>query len=124
MVYKTVMSTDVHPSAEWVYEQVKNELPSISIGTVYRVLDTLVDAGLVVKVGTTNGQARYDGKKSDHHHIYIKNTDQIKDFESEELSLFLKEYFGKRKIKNFKISEIKLQISGEMIDPNQSVQID
>lgn len=124
MVYKTVVNTEIHPSAEWVYEQVKEELPSISIGTVYRVLDTLVEAGLVKKVDTTNGQARYDAKKKEHHHIYIKNTDEIKDFESEELSLMLKQYFNGKKIGNFKIDEIKLQITGEVIDPSQSVQIE
>ncbi len=123
MVYKTVASTEIHPSAEWVYEQVKRELPTISIGTVYRVLDTLVEAGLVKKVDTTNGQARYDAKSKEHHHIYIKNTNEIKDFESEELSQMLKQFFSQQKIGNFKIDEIKLQITGEVIDPGQSVSI-
>lgn len=124
MVYKALLTTDIHPSAEWIYDEVKKELPGISIGTVYRVLDTLTAAGLAKKVDTTNGQARYDAKNTPHHHIYIKNTDQIKDFENEELNHLLEQFFREKKIKNFKITEIKLQVNGEVIDPAQSVHLD
>ena len=45
-------STTCHPTAEWVYQQLKPAIPDLSLGTVYRNLSMFKDEGLVISVGT------------------------------------------------------------------------
>ena len=68
-IYETLKGTKSHPDAEWVYEQVRREIPDISLGTVYRNLNQLCEHGLIKRVGTVNGQERYDGDVSPHAHF-------------------------------------------------------
>ena len=56
---------------------------------------------------------RYDAVLSNHHHLYCAETDRIEDYEDENLNHLISEYFTKNKIKNFKVQEIKLQITGQ-----------
>lgn len=59
-ILEAIRSTDTHPSAEWVYQTLKPEFPDLSLGTVYRNLTRFKEEGLVVSVGTVNGQERFD----------------------------------------------------------------
>ena len=56
---------------------------------------------------------RYDAVISPHHHLYCTETDRIEDFEDEYLDKIISGYFKKKKIKNFKIRDIRLQITGK-----------
>ncbi|MBN1152787.1 MAG: transcriptional repressor, partial [Dehalococcoidia bacterium] len=58
-----------HPSAEWVYSQVKRELPNISLGTVYRNLRRLTEAGEIASYESTGGVSRFDGCAATHYHF-------------------------------------------------------
>lgn len=68
LVYEAVMATDAHPTAEWVYEAVRRAAPRISLGTVYRNLQVLVEEGRL-RSFTRNGRIRYDGDVSPHDHF-------------------------------------------------------
>jgi Fe2+ or Zn2+ uptake regulation protein len=46
-ILKIVQNTDSHPTADWVYEQARAVIPNISLGTVYRNLNLLVEEGLI-----------------------------------------------------------------------------
>ena len=61
-------STKTHPTAEWIYTQLKPSLPSLSLATVYRNLTQLRDAGLICSVNTVNGQERFDANVMPHTH--------------------------------------------------------
>lgn len=50
VIYNNVMSRKDHPTAEQIYEDVKKEIPNISLGTVYRNLNFLSDEGKILKV--------------------------------------------------------------------------
>ena len=63
-----VRATDVHPTAEWVFLQVRRRLPRVSLGTVYRNLRQLVGAGLLVERPDPGG-SRFDANTSVHHHF-------------------------------------------------------
>ncbi len=65
----TIRGTSRHPSAVWIYEELRKEIPDLSLGTVYRNLSVFKQEGLVVSVGTVNGQERYDGNTSEHTHF-------------------------------------------------------
>ena len=53
-------STTEHPSAEWIYAQLKPEIPDLSLGTVYRNLRLFLQEGLIISVGTVDGLERFD----------------------------------------------------------------
>jgi len=112
-IYQAVVKLNNHPTAENIIDYIKANHPNISVGTVYKVLDSLVENDLLKKVKTEKDFMRYDAVLSHHHHLYCIETDRIEDYDDEHLNEFLKEYFKKHRIKNFKIEDIKLQITGK-----------
>ncbi|MFY0605174.1 MAG: transcriptional repressor [Cyclobacteriaceae bacterium] len=122
-VLHELMMCDEHPSAEQLYERITEKNPSISMGSVYRVLEKLVEVSLATRVASKSGTKRYDANLEPHSHIYSVNTEEIQDFHDEGLSTLIREYFDKKKIKNFVITDIKLQINGEKSDPSKKVII-
>ncbi len=72
-VYAALASTDEHPTAEELFELVREKDPGISLATVYNTLDALVRAGLCRRlVGASCGGkvvCRFDAEMSDHAHI-------------------------------------------------------
>ena len=67
-VYRFLCGTASHPSADEVFQQVRAQVPGISLATVYKSLETLVGCGLAVKLTYGDGSARYDGRTDPHHH--------------------------------------------------------
>ncbi len=112
-VFQIVCRLNNHPTAENIIRNIRESHPKISVGTVYKVLDTLVENHLLDKVKTENGTMRYDPILSRHHHLYCKKTDRIADYENRELDKMIEAYFRKKKIENFTITDIKLQITGK-----------
>jgi Fur family peroxide stress response transcriptional regulator len=102
-----------HPTAEKIIEHIRQDNPNIASGTVYKVLDTLIEHKLVKKVYTDKDIMRYDGVVDNHHHLYCTEQDIIEDYEDKDLDLLLREYFQVHKIKDFHISEFALQIKGK-----------
>jgi len=102
-----------HPTAENVIEYIKNKHPNISVGTVYKVLDSFVENHLIKKVKTEGGIMRYDPLQSNHHHLFCAETDRIEDYEDQKLDALISDYFNKKGIKNFKIQNIQLHITGK-----------
>ena len=78
-VYDQLRASDHHPTAEDVYRQVKAEVPSISLATVYKALEALVDCGLATKLVGPNGSARYDGRGDQHYHLRCVRTGRVRD---------------------------------------------
>ena len=71
--------TTVHPSAEWIYTQLKTEIPDLSMGTVYRNLNLFKQQGLAVSVATVNGVERFDGNTVPHVHFICSDCDAVID---------------------------------------------
>lgn len=107
-----IIKLDNHPTAENIIEYIKKNHPNISVGTVYKVLDSFVENSLLKKVKTESGIMRYDPLLANHHHLYCEKTDRIEDFKDEKLDELINAYFNKKGIENFKIQDIKLQITG------------
>ena len=101
-----------HPTADKIKEYVVKNHPNIAIGTIYKTLETFVEKGLVRKVKTEKDVMRYDAILENHHHLYCEDTERIEDFFDNELNDMLEKYFEKKKIPNFKVKDIKLQIIG------------
>ena len=71
--------TDVHPSADWVHAQIKQEYPDISLGTVYRNLALFKQQGMIQSIGTVNGVERFDGNVEPHVHFICQCCDSVID---------------------------------------------
>lgn len=69
MIYNYMLKTKEHPSAEMIYEELKKQEPTLSLGTVYRNLKLLEELGMVKKVTSVNNVERYDAITSDHIHF-------------------------------------------------------
>ena len=74
--------TTVHPSAEWIYAQLKPEIPDLSIGTVYRNLALFKDKGMIISVGTVKGVERFDGNTEPHVHYICTECGAVQDLGS------------------------------------------
>ena len=73
--------TRTHPTADEVYSLVREDLPKVSLGTVYRNLDLLAKQGLIRALATAGEQRRYDGMVDDHHHIRCEVCGRMDDIE-------------------------------------------
>jgi Fur family ferric uptake transcriptional regulator len=69
-----------HPAADEIYSRVRQRLPRISLGTVYRNLDVLAKAGLIAKLEIAGGPKRYDARVEEHCHIRCVDCGRIEDF--------------------------------------------
>jgi Fur family transcriptional regulator, peroxide stress response regulator len=67
-VFRFLSRTESHPTAEEVFLSVREDIPVISLATVYKSLETLVGCGLAIKLTYGDGSARYDGRTDPHHH--------------------------------------------------------
>jgi Fur family transcriptional regulator, peroxide stress response regulator len=114
-ILEAIITLNNHPTAENINEYIKKNHPHISVGTVYKVLDALVENALIKKVKTERDIMRYDAVMENHHHLYCSDSDRIEDYNSEELNEMLEKYFKKNGIPGFKIEDIKLQIIGRCI---------
>lgn len=111
-VLRAFESLKNHPSTDNIIEFIKENYPHIAIGTVYKILDNLVEVGLVSRVKTEKDNMRYDNVLSNHHHLYCAETDRIEDYFDEDLNKMLEDYFVSKSIDGFDIKEIRLQIKG------------
>ncbi len=112
-ILEAITNLKNHPSAENIIDYIRRNHPNISVATVYKVLDVLVDNQLIKRVKTEKDVMRYDAIMESHHHIYCSDSDQIEDFFDDNLNKLLDDYFEKKQIPDFKIEDIKLHIIGK-----------
>lgn len=79
-VYKTLVASKEHPSAEAVYEKVRQVLPNISLDTVNRTLNTLNEIGAAFIVEGSGDVKRFDGNLENHQHFKCVKCKKIFDF--------------------------------------------
>lgn len=105
-----------HPSTEGIIEYIRKNHPSIATGTVYKTLELFVEKGIISRVKTEKDVMRYDTVTDKHHHLYCMESNRIEDYHDKELNRLLENYFKNKKIPNFNINEIKIQLSGKFTD--------
>jgi len=80
-ILSCLRSTKTHPTAEWIYEQLKQSDADISLATVYRNLALFKRQGLIQSVATVNGTERFDGNPLPHVHFICTGCDAVADLE-------------------------------------------
>ncbi len=79
-ILAVLVSTTKHPTADWIYQKVKQDVPTLSLGTVYRNLNILQEMGLVKKIEHGSTFDRFDANTSPHFHFVCEKCGDIIDF--------------------------------------------
>jgi Fe2+ or Zn2+ uptake regulation protein len=79
IIRKILQSTTSHPSPEWVFEKVREEMPGVSLSTVYRNLRLMKEAGEIMELKTADRKSRYDGNIKRHSHFVCDHCGKIFD---------------------------------------------
>ncbi len=78
-VLDALASVDTHPTAAELYDMVRNELPDISQGTVYRNLRKLIDLGYAIELDYGSGASHFDATVEPHYHVRCVECGRITD---------------------------------------------
>ncbi|MEG2541458.1 MAG: transcriptional repressor [Clostridia bacterium] len=84
IIERLVLSACNHPTAETIYNSAREEMPTISLGTVYRILSTLVKEGIVREIMVPNAPSRFDKTTRIHAHFVCKACGSVTDIKIDE----------------------------------------
>ncbi len=104
-IYSYLMGTKSHPTAYTIFENLKEEIPSLSKTTVYNVLKLLSEKGLVNEVRIEDHELRFDAEVREHGHFKCSVCGEVSDvFLGQELMLLIEQ--------RNKVTEIQFNITG------------
>jgi len=112
-IVRVLRSTSSHPSAEWIYEQVKKEIPNIGLATVYRNLRLLKESGEVSEILTSKATSRFDGNTNQHYHFRCDRCGQVLDLD-EPIDTTIEAKIAKRT--GLKVTHHYLELGGLCLD--------
>ena len=78
-IHNYLLSTTEHPTAEVVYAHIQRDFPNISLGTVYRNLNFLVEHGEALRLDMGDGFDHFDGNVEPHNHFYCRKCGRVID---------------------------------------------
>ena len=116
-ILELLRSTDNHPTADWIYEQLKKEFPKLSLGTVYRNLSTLIDQGLVKKIHFGSTFDRFEANTQPHYHLVCESCGKILDFD---MAIYDDLNEQAMQLTTFKINYHKLEFFGTCKECSQT----
>ena len=82
-IYRELTGRYDHPDVDTLFRAVKPRIPQISLFTVYRTMNALEGAGMVRRVATIKGHARYDGNAETHAHFLCETCGKIDDVDTQ-----------------------------------------
>ncbi len=95
-ILSTLRETDRHPTAEWVYTQLRPKYPNLSLGTVYRNLKLFCENGRAISVGVINGQEHFDGCTAPHAHFVCTKCGAVLDIQND--------FFGPEELRQLSVN--------------------
>jgi len=78
-ILRVLKSTTSHPTADWIYSDVRKEIPNISLGTVYRNLKLLWQSGEISEMDFSGTFSRFDGNPDNHYHFRCERCGRVFD---------------------------------------------
>ena len=79
IILDALEKVDSHPTADQIYELVRQQLPRISLGTVYRNLEILSKYGMIKKMEFGGSQKHFDSDVSNHYHVRCMDCGRLDD---------------------------------------------
>lgn len=108
-ILEILKETKSHPTADWIYMRLKEEIPELSLGTVYRNLKVLMEQGLIQKLPFGSRFDRFEAKISPHYHLVCEKCGLVEDFEMPQYSTINSKA---EKMSAFKISRHRIDFFG------------
>ena len=80
-ILEVLRGTKSHPTADWVYQEVRKEMPHVSLGTIYRNLRTLSEHGEIQELAYGSNHSRFDANPHSHYHFVCQSCGAIEDLD-------------------------------------------
>lgn len=108
-VLETVQASREHPDAARVFEAVRQLVPNISLGTVYRSLEALVEDGHLIQIQQPGAATRYDARLERHYHLLCGSCGSVFDVELELPDLVL---IARQSVRAFDVRAATVEFHG------------
>jgi Fe2+ or Zn2+ uptake regulation protein len=83
LVHRHLRAADRHVTAEQLYAELAEQIPSLSAATVYDTLDLLDELGLIRRISTPRGATTYDSRTAAHHHMICRACGRVEDLDAD-----------------------------------------
>ena len=111
VIYEAVVDSRQHPTPELIYEQVRQRIPSISLGTIYKNVKTFLDSGVLKEVTLHHGSLRLESNMTPHHHLVCSSCKAI--FDIEESAVEPVQLPARGLPAGFSIKQCRVEFAGE-----------
>ena len=98
-----VLRTDVHPSADRVWQEVRRTFPAVSRATVYNTLNLFVRQGLLRQFQFDEGPAVFDANVVDHHHLVDEDSGNVLDVPWDALEVRVVDLPGEYEVESLQV---------------------
>jgi Fur family transcriptional regulator, peroxide stress response regulator len=112
-IINILRQTTSHPDADWIYERVRQEIPNISLGTVYRNLKSLKESGQIQELNSMGEMSHFDGNAEPHYHFRCDCCGRIIDIEGPVDKTIEKRVARKT---GFRVTRHSLEVGGLCLD--------
>lgn len=82
-ILEVLRKTDIHPTADWVYQEVRKQMPHVSLGTIYRNLKVLSENGEIQELSFGSAHSHFDANPDEHYHFVCQGCGAIEDLDLE-----------------------------------------
>lgn len=94
LIYHLIQESKDHPTADQIYWRAKQEIPNISVGTVYRNLNQMSESGIVRRLTVPGVADRFDRSTIPHGHAICKHCDIMVDLFADDLEKVIENALG------------------------------
>ncbi|MCM2316115.1 MAG: transcriptional repressor [Thermoanaerobaculia bacterium] len=107
-IYRALVESTAHPSPEMLFNEVSRSMPSLSLATIYKTLETLEGIGLVREIPVTGDRKRFDAIVENHHHLICNACGSVGDYHDDALD----QLPPRRRLGGFIPQSVSVNISG------------
>ena len=111
-VARFVLGADSHPTADEVWEKVRQRSPTLSRATVYNTLNLFVEKGLLRTQAVREGALVFDAHVARHHHFIDEETGEIHDVPWEAVRVT-----GEKSLRGFEVQDYQVVMRGKRRSP-------
>jgi len=86
VILEVLRNTKTHPTADWIYNEVRKKMPHVSLGTIYRNLKTLSEHGEIQELAFGSTQSHFDANAVNHYHFVCEKCGAIEDIDLDLIS--------------------------------------
>ncbi|MGN6182888.1 MAG: Fur family transcriptional regulator [Thermoanaerobaculia bacterium] len=107
-IYRALVRSEEHPTPEMLFQSVSEDMPSLSLATIYKTLDSLAQLGLVNAVPVVSDKKRFDANDDAHHHLVCSRCGMIRDYYTHAFD----DLVPRRQVQGFMAESVSVNITG------------